>query len=249
MFQITNRIKRIFAMLLVAGSVTISPTAHAGIPTFDAANLVQAIMDVLAWVEQNGQMIEQIDQMKQQYDQAAQQYDSLTGSRGFGDILNNQALRAIVPANLSSTYSSINSGGYSGLSSDAKSLRDASKIYNCEERSGDDLVRCQSVLNQNSQTQSNLSNALDLVQQRTNQIQSLQSQINSTSDPKAIAELQARIQSENSQISNDANRITLMKATADAQQQAAEQAHKERWLKNISQGTNSAIRSMTYQAP
>lgn len=231
--------KKLFATLAIMVSLLGSPTAHAGIPTFDVANLAQAIMEVLAWGEQYGQMFEQIEQMKQQYDQATQQYESLTGSRGFGDILNNQALRGVVPANLSSTYSSINSGGYSGLSSEAKSLRDASKIYNCEDRTGDAQVACQSTLNQNSQTQANLQNALDLVQQRTGQIQSLQSQINSTSDPKAIAELQARIQSENSQISNDANRIALMNATADAQRVAAQQKLKERelkWLSNSNTG-------------
>ena len=249
MFKITNRIKKVFATLLVAGSVIASPAAHAGIPTLDAANLAQAIIEVLSWGEQYGQMIEQIQQLEQQYNQSVQQYDALTGSRGLGDILNNQTLQGVVPANLASTYASINSGGYSGLTSAAKSLRDASKIYNCEDRTGDAQVACQSILNSNSQNQANLQNALDLVQQRTSQIQSLQSQINSTSDPKAIAELQARIQSENTQVSNDANRIALMKATADAQQQAADQAHKERWLKNVSQGTNSAIRSMTYQAP
>lgn len=241
--------KKLFATLAVLVSLFGSPAAHAGIPVLDAANLAQAIMEVLAWGEQYGQMVEELAQLEQQYNQMVQQYDSMTGSRGLGDILNNQALQGVVPANLASTYASINSGGYSGLTSAAKSLRDASKIYNCEDRTGDAQVACQSILNSNSQTQANLQNALDLALQRTSQIQSLQSQINSTSDPKAIAELQARIQAENTQVSNDANRIALMKATADAQQQAADQAHKERWLKNVSQGTNSAIRSMTYQAP
>jgi len=173
--------------------------------------------------------------MTQQYDQMVQQYDSLTGSRGLGDILNNQALQGVVPANLASTYSAINSGGYSGLTSAAKSLRDATKIYNCEDRTGDAQVACQSILNSNSQNQANIQNALDLAQQRTSQIQSLQSQINGTSDPKAIAELQARIQAENTQISNDSNRIALMQATAAAQQQAAQQQQKERELKWLSQ--------------
>lgn len=247
MFQITNRIKKVFAAILVAGSVIISPAAHAGIPVLDAANLAQAIMEVMSWAEQYGQMVEEIEQLNQQYNQAVQQYNSLTGSRGLGDILNNQALQGVVPTNLTSTYNAINSGGYSGLTSAAKSLRDASKIYNCEDRTGDAQVACQATLNQNSQTQANLQNALDLVQQRTSQIQSLQSQINSTSDPKAIAELQARIQSENTQISNDANRIALMKATADAQQQAADQANKERWLKVMTTSTPRAGDSFTYQ--
>lgn len=232
-------LKKYFASLLLAGAIFGSAPAHAGIPVLDAANLAEAIMEVLAWVEQYGQMAEEIMQLEQQYNQAVQQYDSLTGSRGLGDILNNQALQGVVPANLSSTYSSINSGGYSGLSSSAKSLRDSTKIYNCEDRTGDDQIGCQAMLNQNSQTQANLNNALDLVQQRTNQIQSLQSQINSTSDPKAIAELQARIQSENTQVSNDSNRIALMKATADAQQQAAEQANRERSIKSLTSGTRT----------
>ena len=247
MFQITSSIKRVFAALLLAGSIVASPAAHAGIPTLDAANLAQAILEVLSWGEQYGQMIEQIQQLEQQYNQAVQQYDALTGSRGLGDILNNQALQGVVPDNLSSTYSSINSGGYSGLSSAAKSLRDASKIYNCEDRTGEAQTRCQSTLNINSQTQANYQNALDLVQQRTSQIQSLQSQINGTSDPKAIAELQARIQSENTQISNDSNRIALMRATADAQQQAADQANKERWLKVMTKDTARAGDSFTFQ--
>lgn len=231
--------KKPFATLAILVSLFGSPAAHAGIPVLDAANLTQAIMEVLAWAEQYGQMIEEIQQLEQQYNQAVQQYDSLTGSRGLGDIMNNQALQGIVPTNLASTYNSINSGGYSGLSSPAKSLRDATKIYNCEDRTGAAQVTCQATLNQNSQTQANLQNALDLVQQRTSQIQSLQSQINSTSDPKAIAELQARIQSENTQVSNDANRIALMQATAATHQQAAQQQLKERelkWLSNSNTG-------------
>lgn len=231
--------KKLFATLAVMVSLFGSPAAHAGIPTIDVANLAQAIMEVLAWGEQYGQMIEQIQQLEQQYDQAVQQYNSLNGSRGLGDILNNQALQGVVPTDLASTYNSINSGGYGGLTGAAKSLRDATKIYNCEDRTGDAQVTCQATLNQNSQTQANLQNALDLVQQRTSQIQSLQSQINSTSDPKAIAELQARIQSENTQVSNDANRIALMQATAATQQQAAQQQLKERelkWLSNSNTG-------------
>lgn len=241
--------KKLFATLAVLVSLFSSPAAHAGIPVLDAANLAQAIVEVMAWAEQYGQMVEELAQMEQQYNQMVQQYDSLTGSRGLGDILNNQTLRGVVPANLASTYSSINSGGYSGLSSAAKSLRDASKIYNCEAESGDAQVGCQATLNMNSQTQANLQNALDLVQQRTSQIQSLQSQINSTSDPKAIAELQARIQSENTQVSNDANRIALMKATADAQQQAADQALRERTLKMLSPDSPTVAKTIKYQLP
>lgn len=231
--------KKLFATLAVVVSLFGSPAAHAGIPVLDAANLAQAIMEVMAWAEQYGQMVEEIQQLEQQYNQAVQQYDALTGSRGLGDILNNQALQGVVPTNLASTYNSINSGGYSGLTGAAKSLRDASKIYNCEDRTGDAQIACQASLNTNSQTLANIQNALDLVQQRTGQIQGLQSQINATSDPKAIAELQARIQSENTQIANDANRIALMKATADAQQIAAQQQLKERelkWLSNTNTG-------------
>ena len=130
-------------------------------------------------------------------------------------------------------YSSINSNGFAGLSAAGRTLRRATMLYNCEGRVGEDLQLCQAASVTNSQNQASYQSALDLITQRTTQIQALQGSINSTSDPKAIAELQARIASENAQITNDANRIALMRAIADSQDRLVQQQYRERELRSL----------------
>lgn len=235
-------IKQFFFSLLLLGSFFNSNAAHAGIPVIDAANLANSIQQVLAWGQQYQQMASQIQQMQQQI-------SAVTGSRGLGNIINNQTLQQIVPSDITTIYSSINSGGFNNLTNTAQSIRSANMIYNCEDRTGESKSTCESVLNSNAQTQAFQQTALQLTTQRVSQIQSLQDQIDATQDAKAIAELQARIQAENTQVSNDANRLAMMKAIAETQQQAAEQAIKERTLKMLARDTPPAANSFVYQPP
>ncbi|RUR71891.1 P-type DNA transfer protein VirB5 [Variovorax guangxiensis] len=246
--KVVKQLKKLVASIAIAtGMVGVTAPAHAGIPVLDAANLAQAIQEVIAWGEQYSQMAEQITTMKSQLDQMKQQYQALTGNRNLGDIANNPLLKQAVPdaASLMSAYKTIQSAGLNGLSSAGQSQRQSSLIYNCEGRTGSDLTSCQSFLNNTSQLLANAQSALDLISQRTGQIQTLQSQINSTSDPKAIAELQARIAAENTQVSNDQNRVQLMNQMAIAQDRAAQQAIKERELKTLSR-TNTTADTFTY---
>ncbi|MBY0365128.1 MAG: P-type DNA transfer protein VirB5 [Burkholderiaceae bacterium] len=224
------------------GSFFGSQAAHAGIPVIDAANLAQAIQQVISWQQQYSQMV-------QQYQQLQTSYQSITGARGLGDILNNPLLQGVVPADVATVFNGINQGGYSGLTSAAQGLRNAAMKYNCEDRTGDARVACEAVLNTNSQAQAYQQNALQLITQRVQQIQSLQSQINTTQDPKAIAELQARIAAENTQVTNDANRIQVMQALAQSQQAAAEQQQRERWLNVMRPTTPTAASTFVYQPP
>src|SRR5450631_3171269 len=113
--------KRFVFTFLFVGILFSSTKAHAGIPVIDAAGLVESIMQVVSWVQQAEQMIEQIKSLDNQLQQAQQQYNSLTGTRNLGDIFNNKQLQGVVPTDLKSVYGSINSGGYNGLTSDAKS--------------------------------------------------------------------------------------------------------------------------------
>jgi type IV secretion system protein VirB5 len=227
-------LKRLLSSVFLLGALLGSQAANAGIPVIDAANLTQAIQQVVAWSQQYEQMVQSIQQLENQYNQAVQQYQSLTGIRGLGDILNNPALQQVVPPDVANVYSSINNGGFSGLTSAAKSLRNATAIYNCEDRTGQDQTLCQAALDSNSQAQAYQQNALALLTQRVSQVQSLMDQINTTQDPKAIAELQARLQAENTQVTNDSNRVALMQQMAQAQQAAADQALRERWLRAYS---------------
>ena len=241
--------RRFLITLLFTAILFTSSTSHAGIPVFDGANLAQQIQQVVSWVQQYKQMVDQLTQLQQQYQQMQQQYQSLTGVRNLGNIYNNQQLQDVVPQNLSNVYNSINTGGYNSLTSDAKNLRSANMIYNCEDRTGQSKLACEAILNLPSQSLAYDQNALSLTQQRVAQIQSLQNSINSTQDPKAIAELQARIQAENVQVSNDANRIAIMQSMAAAQQRAAAQAQNERVLKMLTKNAPSAIDSFVYVMP
>lgn len=228
-----KHLKKLFTSLAFLFALLGGNAAHAGIPVLDVANLAQAVQQVLSWKQQ-------YDQMVQQYQQMQSQYNSLTGSRNLGDILNNPLLQGVVPSDVANVYNSINQNGYAGLTSAAQSIRNASMIYNCENRTGQDKQICESLLNSNAQQQAYQQNALQLITQRVSQIQSLQSQINATQDPKAIAELQARIAAENTQVSNDSNRLAVMQALAQSQQQAAIQQAKERelkWLSKTNDGT------------
>lgn len=235
-------LKKFLLSLAFVGSFFGSQAAHAGIPVIDVANLAQAIQEVLAWSQQYQQMV-------QQYQQMQSQYNSLTGARGLGDILNNPLIQNVVPADVAQVYNGLNTGGYAGLTSAAQSLRSAAMKYNCADRTGEAKTTCEAMLNTNAQSQAYQQNALQTITQRVSQIQSLQSQINFTQDPKAIAELQARITAENAQVGNDANRIAVMQALAQSQQQAAEQAQKERWLKVMATNTPAAASTFVYQAP
>lgn len=235
-------IKKLSVSLLFVCTCFGSQSAHAGIPVIDAANLAQAIQQIVAWGKQYQQMVDQIKQ-------AEQQYKSVTGTRNLGDILNNPMLKQAVPADVAQVLNAINSGGSAGLTGAAQAIRNGSMKYNCEDRSGDGKTTCEAILNGNAQNQAYLQNALQIATLRVQQIQSLQSQINGTDDPKAIAELQARIAAENAQVTNDANRIAVMQSLAQAQQLAAEQADRERWLNLMKPDTPTAVATFTYTVP
>lgn len=243
----SKTLKKFAASAVVSLGLLGGNAAHAGIPVIDVAALTQALQQVIAWGQQYGQMAEQYQQMLQQYQQLVQQYNAVTGTRNLGDILNNPTLQQAVPSGtqLMSTYSSINSSGVAGLSNAARSLRDATAIYECSGRVDEALRLCQASLVTNSQNTVNYQSALDLIAQRTAQIQSLQGRINATNDPKAIAELQARIASETAQVNNDANRIALMRALADSQDRLLAQQDRERELRSL-HNTASVLDTWTY---
>jgi len=152
---------------------------------------------------------------------------STTGNRGFGDLLNNPLLKAIVPPDISSTLSTLNSTGT--LTGNAATIRSSTTIYNCGDiTDAAAKVACQALLGQNAQSQATQQSTMALLNQRTTQIEALRGQIDATSDPKSIAELQARLQAEEAQVANDQNKIATANAMLVANQQAAAQAQAER---------------------
>src|SRR5271168_1594963 len=93
------RQRLIGAALLILTGASISAPAQAGMPVIDAANLTQAIQEVLSWGQQ-------LQGMVRQYDQLVSTYDSLTGPRGMQSLLPiSPAQRNYLPANYSQLQS------------------------------------------------------------------------------------------------------------------------------------------------
>lgn len=215
------------AALLAVSASSAFAMFGVGDVVFDPSNYAQAIKQVQSWEQQYAQMSQSLQKAEATFQQVKGQLDAVTGVRGFGDLLNNPALRQVVPSDLSMTLDNLNATG--ALSGKALAIRNASAVYDCDDLS-DAAARksCQVLLDQNAQAQAIQQNTMALLNERTTQIEALRAQIDATEDPKAIAELQARLAAEQAQVGNDQNKIDVANAMLINNQQAAAQAEAER---------------------
>jgi type IV secretion system protein VirB5 len=215
-----------FAGLFMALTLWASPQqAHAGIPTVSLMELVQSIVNTLTEVTEAKA---QYDQLVGQLKQAEKQYESLTGMRNLGDALNNPRFQSYLPKDATNAIRLVNSGGYQNLTGSAKALRNAAKVYGCEEEDGAAQTRCQRDLNLPYQYQAYYQEADERAKDRVEQINSLMELASSTEDPKAIAEVQARIAGEVALLEHEHSRISLIRGMADADEQVTRARGQER---------------------
>lgn len=221
-----TKIQRSIGILTIAAMLGSAQHASA-MPVFDATALAQAVKQVEAWRKQYEQMTAQLKQLQDQH-------AALTGSRGLGNILNDPLLRATVPADVVQVLDAVRAHGAGALTAQAAGIRNASMIYDCQDRTGVDQTTCQAFLNNSAQVGALQQNAMVRLNQRMDQINGLRGQINATTDPKSIAELTARLVAESAQVANDANRLVILKAMSDSADRANQQALKERELLRLS---------------
>ncbi len=234
-----NRTGIAAAFLIMVTTGSTAKTDASGIPVIDTANLVQSVLQAIAWIQQ-------FQQMQQQILQADQQIHAIMGSRNMGSLLNNLTLAGVVPSDVNAVYHAIRSGGVQGLTAAAQIIRHNRMIYNCEGKTGDALRICQNMLNQTPQSQAYYANTYQMLMGRMQQIRALTTRINQTEDAKEILELNGRIAAEQAQVSNDTNRIMTMKSLIEAEEKAAQQEHQERVLKMLAPGT---ARTFDHMAP
>ncbi len=196
--------------------------AHAqGIPVIDVANLLQTILQVLNDVTEIENQVQQITRLQGQL-------DSINGMRNLGNVFNNPVLRNYVPAEAYTFVNAIDGSGYAGLTSTAKTLRDAGMVYNCLNLAGAARTSCQAALAQPYQHKGLLQDAMHSAASRLTQVQSLMNQINATSDQKAVQEIQARIGAENALLAHEATQIQMLQAMADSDERIARSRDRER---------------------
>ena len=199
-----------------------SGTTHAqGIPVIDAANLVQAVQQVIDGITQINNQVQQIGQLQTQL-------DSINGERNLGRIFDSPALRNYVPPHAYATINAVDASGYAGLSGSGKLLRDGTVRYNCLDLAGSSRTACQAALAQPYQYKGLLQDAMKAAAGRLSQVDALMNGINATRDQKAIQELQARIGAEGVLLAHEASQVQMLQAMAAADERIARSRDRER---------------------
>lgn len=219
-----------FLIALVLGFA--GTAAHAQIPVTDVASLTQQMQQVASWAKQ-------ITAMKDQLESQKQLFDSLNGGRGIGQLLNNPQLRNALPSDWQGVYTSVQSGGYAGLTGSAKAIRDANMIYNCNQKQGTERALCDREASKAAQDKAFSMTAYDSAQKRLDNIQSLMGQIDGASDAKTAADLQNRMQAENAMIQNEQTKLMMFKMMADAEEKLIIQQKHETDMQNVGRKTRT----------
>ena len=225
---------KLFKRLLAAVGLTASiGSANAGIPVIDVANLAQSIEQVVAWGQQNAQMVEQITQLRNQYAQLTNTYNSMTGNRGLGTLLNgavDQAARRYVPGD--ATQLGQLSSGVAGFGSlQATINRYKSSVTSLPTTwfpAGSPAANTLASRVNSLATQQALGEAAYTSNaQRTADLEDMISTIGTADDPKAIAEINARIAAQQALIANESTRIQALTYMQQLEKQQNEQRARE----------------------
>jgi type IV secretion system protein VirB5 len=220
----TNRSRLRSSMVALAAVAALSGagTARAGIPVLDVSNLAQSIAQVQQYILQLEEMFRHYQMLTNQFNKLKSGLEAISGARNLGDILNNPLLVDYIPPSARQIVSGLQQGGYAGLSTAAKGLRDAAMVYNCAEvKDNTQRASCQADLARPYQYKAFYDDALSRAGQRAQQIQSLMAKASSTKDSKEIAEVSARIGAENALLSHELSQITLMRAMSEADERVA----------------------------
>lgn len=223
----------------------------AGIPVTviaDVPTQLNQIQNFAQMLKDYAMMVDQLNQMKQQFSQMEKDYKSVTGSRNLGDILNSPEFKQYLPDDWQDIYSNIRNNGYDGLSNAAKSLRDASKVFDtCSYINNPTEKRiCEAQSIQAAQDQTFANDAYKKSTGRVQQIESLMTEINRTSDPKAIAELSARIQAEQALIQNEQTKLAMYQESSKAEKQLLEQQKREAAIKSFTSSNYIQVPPMEF---
>ncbi len=192
-----------------------------GIPVIDAANLVQTVQQVVNDITKINNQVQQITQLQAQL-------NSINGMRNLGNVFNSPLLHNYLPPQAFALVNAVQTVGYAGLGTTAKSLRDVGMVYNCTDLAGAARTSCQAALAQPYQVKGLLQDAMHSAASRLTQIQSLMDQINATPDQKAVQEIQARIGAENALLAHETSQIQMLQGMADSEERIARSRDRER---------------------
>lgn len=199
------------AAALVTG-LLVGGGAHAQWAVIDGASISTQIRNQ---VETLAQWTQQFKQLQAQLNQGRAQLDAITGSRGMGALLDNQAVKAMLPADFNQMVSTIKN----------------TAAYATERAKYPTLVgmpKTNSMYDAMAAQRATMSDLYAKASGRMNQVQDLMGQIDSAGDPAAKQDLANRLISEQNQIEATANLAQMLQAKQRQElEDAAQQARKE----------------------
>lgn len=219
-------IRRTFALVCALCALAAPPARAQGIPVIDAANLAQAIEQVINDITAINNQVQQITQLHTQI-------ASLNGTRLLGTAAHNLLLSNYVPAEVYTVVNAVQSLGYDGLNTTARALRDAGMVYNCLDLDGAARTACQAALAQPYQHKGLLQDAMKSAAGRLAQINALMELIDGTTDQKGVQEIQARIGAENALLAHEVSQIQMLQGMADSEDRIARSRERERQYETL----------------
>ncbi|OIS90312.1 P-type DNA transfer protein VirB5 [Brucella cytisi] len=217
-----SKLSKIFTVTtmaaVLAGGYVSGTAIAAGIPTFDGAAAAN-------FLEQMKELQKQLDVAKSQLSEAKRMYDTVSGYRGFGDVLRNQELAKYLPDDWKGIYDSVKSGNYHDITGSVQDILDDERITGNTNDARTAALEREAKLAATNKAMA--MQAFNGTQQRLQQIEGLMNQIGQTQDPKAISELQARIAGEQASIQNETTKLQLMAQLQKAEQDLLVQQKRE----------------------
>ena len=220
-----NRLGQWTSLLAVVGACALGAgPAHAGIPVFDAANLAEAVQNVM-------QSVTQIENQISQIQAARTHLASINGVRGIANFANSPLLHDYIPPDAARILDSIDRLGSAGLSGRGLQLRNQYMIYNCANlQNATQRTLCQAQLGRPYQQKALLEDALQTSGQRMAQISALMQRSAAAPDEKATLEANARLSGETAMLLHENTQAELVAAQAANEDQIVRSMANERML-------------------
>lgn len=220
-------------LFLIPFLFAMTQAAHAGIPVIDAANLAQAVQQVVAWGQQYSQMVASL-----QNQLAA--IKNMEGNFGMGALsaAGLETAQSMLPQSIQDLQNAINNpnGQFGALQTSIQQFMKQNNILDPNATFGAGTPAAQEMQGVQEQNATNLAAAQAAYKNITDSmanIQSLINQVSASPSAKQVMNLQARIQAQNALIANSTNQLKALQLTQQAQQATEAEQARERFIQSV----------------
>ncbi|ENE6639022.1 conjugal transfer protein [Salmonella enterica] len=210
--------KTIVKAALLSLAISTGNVSASGIPTVDAANLAQVVLNGLEAAQHaKDQMNAYTDMMSQAQNQFEQNKDLISGNWKLGDFLDSQLMNSILPNDWENIYNNV---------TDLTNLRDKFGLKSDDpviQKQYDKLLAGYDVMNKATKANN----------QRVENLQKLGSLLNSANTPQQKEDLNLRFQMEYVNMQNEQNRLNNISMLMENQKKLDEQERIKTFKENM----------------